>query len=45
MTILFEVLNILDRPGGKIVNDKDFVAALNVRIGQMRSDKPGASSD
>lgn len=35
----FEVLNIFKCPGGEVVNDEDLIAALQVCIGQMRSDK------
>jgi hypothetical protein len=43
--LAFEVLDVFDRSGGKIVDDVDFVAALNVSVSQMRSDETGAACD
>ena len=43
--MIFQVADVLKAAGGKIVDDKDFVAALQVRVGKVRADKACASSD
>ena len=43
--LAFEVLDVLDRSGGKVVDDVDLVAALDVSVSKMRSDKTGAACD
>ena len=43
--VTFEVLNVFDRAGGKIVDHVDFVATLDVSVAQMRSDKTRATCD
>ena len=43
--MILEVTNIFDTAGRKIVDTEDFVAALQVRVGKMRADKAGATSD
>ena len=43
--MVLQVTNVLDAAGRQIVDDKDFVAALQVRVGKMRADKAGAPSD
>jgi len=43
--MILEVTNIFDAAGGQIIDTEDFVAALQVRVGKMRADKTGASSD
>jgi len=43
--MILEVTNVFDAAGGQIVDDEDFVAALQVRVGKMRADKAGATSD
>jgi len=37
------VPNILEAAGGKVVNDENFVAALQIRVGKMRPDKARAA--
>jgi hypothetical protein len=41
--VAFEVLDVFDRPGGKIVDHVNVIAALNVSVSQMRSDETGAA--
>jgi hypothetical protein len=43
--VLFEVLDVLDASGGEVIDDADFVAALQICLGQMRADEAGASCD
>jgi hypothetical protein len=43
--VAFEVLNVFDRPRGKIVDHVHFVATLDVSVAQMRSDKTRATCD
>src|SRR5215218_285511 len=43
--VTFEVLNVFDRAGGKIVDHVDFVATLDVSVAQMRADKTRATCD
>jgi len=37
--------NVLDAAGGKIVDDKYFVAVLQIRVGKMRADKTRSACD
>jgi hypothetical protein len=39
------MLDVLDAAGGEVVDDADFIAALEVRLGQVGADESGASSD
>src|SRR5690349_14014120 len=43
--VAFEVLNVFDRAGGKIVDHINFVATLDVSVAQMRTDKTRATCD
>jgi hypothetical protein len=43
--LAFEVLDVLDGARREIVDDVDFVAALDVSVSEMRSDKAGAACD
>src|SRR5438105_15483441 len=43
--VIFQMANVLKAAGRKIVNDKNFVAALQIRIGKMRANKACAASD
>jgi hypothetical protein len=43
--VLFEVLNVFDRAGRKIVDHVNFVAALDVSVAEMRTDKTRATCD
>ena len=41
--MIFQVPNILKAAGGKVVNDKNFVAAFQTRVGKVRADKARAT--
>ena len=43
--IFFEMPNILDAAGRKIIDNKYFVSALQISIAQMRTNKSGAAGD
>ena len=43
--VALEVRDVVDAPGGQIVEDEDFVAALEQRLGEMRADEAGSASD
>src|SRR5215212_954906 len=43
--VTFEVLNILERAGGKIVDHVNLVATLDVSVADMRSDETRATCD
>ena len=43
--VAFDVLDVLDRPGGQVVNYIDFVSTVKVHLGEVRPDKSGSSGD
>ena len=45
MRVIFQVANIFNAAGGKIVDDKDFVAALQICVGKMRANETRAARD
>src|SRR5713226_9068284 len=43
--VIFQMLNISEAAGRKIVDDENFVAAPEVRVGKMRSDETRPARD
>jgi hypothetical protein len=43
--MFFEMADILDAPGRKIIDDKYFISALQIGIAQMRTNKSGAAGN
>ena len=43
--VVFQMVNVLDAAGGKIVDDEDLVATLEVCVAEMRADEAGAAGN
>ena len=43
--MFFQMANVFNAASGKVVNDKNFVAALKIRVGKMRADEARAAGD
>jgi len=43
--VIFQVANVFNAPRGKIVDDKNFIAALQIRVGKMRANEARAACD
>ncbi len=43
--LVLEVPDVLDRAGGKVVEDVDLVAALEQLVGEMGADEAGSAGD
>ncbi len=44
-SICLEMLDVVDAAGREIVDDSDLVAAFQISLGQVRSDKPSSPRD
>src|SRR5205807_7425329 len=43
--VIFQMPNVFKAASREVVQDKNFVAALQIRVGKVRANKAGASSD
>ena len=41
--MVLQMTNVFDAASGKIIDYKDFIAALQIGIGKMRADEAGAT--